>query len=33
MPEFHQQVRRIGQQFGVREGETVTLNLRLNLDL
>ena len=28
-PEFQQQVRRLGQEFILREGETATLNLRL----
>ena len=32
-PEFQQQVRRLGQEFSVREGEAATLNLRLAPDL
>jgi hypothetical protein len=31
-PEFQQQVRRAGQEFSLREGETATLNLRLTPD-
>jgi len=31
-PEVHQRVRRVGQQFSVREGETATLRLRLTPD-
>ena len=32
-PEFQQHVRRLGQEFILREGETATLNLRLTPDL
>ena len=32
-PEFHRQVRRVGQEFTLREGESSTLNLRLQPDL
>ncbi len=32
-PEFQQQVRRLGQEFSMREGEAATLNLRLAPDL
>ena len=32
-PEFQQQVRRLGQEFSMREGEAETLNLRLAPDL
>ena len=32
-PEFQQQVRRLGQEFSIREGEAATLNLRLTPDL
>jgi len=32
-PEFQQQVRRLGEEFTLREGETRTLNLRLQPDL